>query len=395
MISTLMLIALGFLAASLLSLLIMPYIWRHAVKATARRLQFASPDSVVEVRADRDQLRAEHALSMRKLELRIKELKERLSADAVDQTRSSALIDQLRTELMERDTALAERQNEITELRASMSPMETELATRTGTVQQLRDTIRQLEERVREQSSLFEQVIETAGLAEADIEALRAAIPERERKGPPLPMELAEVHAALVQRLGAFAADAPALEDQRKKLERRRQTLLKLKDKLANSRTISAREAKDYQTRIVELDEERTRLAAAFETARKAAAALHRDVGSLDTTWQLKLNPYHEMREKIDAAADMIDQSAAALRNQADVRSMLAAIPGGRIEGHDNVYAFDNGGEVFGVADEPEPPAATDEDAGAGAPPADKKKARAARVLSLAERIRALQSDIN
>jgi uncharacterized coiled-coil DUF342 family protein len=406
-----MLIALGFLGASLLSLLVMPYVWRNAVKATAKRLQFAAPDSVMEVQADRDQLRAEHALAARKLELEVRDLKEKLSQNAVEQTRANASVEQLRTEIMEKDTAIAEANGQNDELRASMSPMETELASRTGTVQQLRDQIRTLEDRVREQDFVIRQASEAAGLKEADIELLRATMREEDAKGPPLPMEIADAHEDLSQRLEAFRDAARTREDHRRKLVRRRQSILKLKEKLASSNTISAREAKTYQARIGELDAEQTRLADELRDTRKAAAGLRKEVNQLDAMWQDKLNPYHELREKIDAAVSLIDQSATDLENEGDLRSMLAAIPGGKADGETNIYTFDtdepleDDGRLEPVLaprldDEEAIEKAAAEEAEAAEPVAataaagTQQAARAARVMSLAERIRALQDEI-
>jgi chromosome segregation ATPase len=60
--------ALGFLVAGLLTLLILPAVWRRAVRLSARRLEMQMPLSMTEIVAERDQLRAEFALKQRQLE---------------------------------------------------------------------------------------------------------------------------------------------------------------------------------------------------------------------------------------------------------------------------------------------------------------------------------------
>ena len=69
MLHTLMLLGLGFLTASLIAFLLAPYFWRYAVHATKQHIRHTSPLTMGEIRADRDQLRAEHALQTRKLEI--------------------------------------------------------------------------------------------------------------------------------------------------------------------------------------------------------------------------------------------------------------------------------------------------------------------------------------
>ena len=61
MIEPIMFFGLGFLAASLLGLIIVPFVHGRAVRLTVRRLEAATPLSMAEIQADKDQLRAEFA----------------------------------------------------------------------------------------------------------------------------------------------------------------------------------------------------------------------------------------------------------------------------------------------------------------------------------------------
>ena len=67
-IQTGMLVALGFLVASLLGLLLASAFWSRAVRLTTKRLKRSMPVSEAEIKADRDRLRAEHAIKVHKLE---------------------------------------------------------------------------------------------------------------------------------------------------------------------------------------------------------------------------------------------------------------------------------------------------------------------------------------
>ena len=63
-----MLVALGFLAASLVALVIAPAFWARAVRLTSNRIKDAMPLSEIEIRADKDRIRAEYAIKVHKLE---------------------------------------------------------------------------------------------------------------------------------------------------------------------------------------------------------------------------------------------------------------------------------------------------------------------------------------
>lgn len=84
--------ALGFLAAALIAIAVGPAFWRRAVRLTKRRIEAATPVTLSEFRADKDRLRADFAISLRKREIRIDALREQLAAKVV-------ALDAARTEL--------------------------------------------------------------------------------------------------------------------------------------------------------------------------------------------------------------------------------------------------------------------------------------------------------
>ena len=67
MIEILMYFSIGFLCASLLGLIVIPLVHNRAIRLTVRRLEAATPLSMAEIQADKDQLRAEFAMSTRRL----------------------------------------------------------------------------------------------------------------------------------------------------------------------------------------------------------------------------------------------------------------------------------------------------------------------------------------
>jgi hypothetical protein len=69
----------GLLVAGLVLMLILPAFWRRALRLSARRARLLTPLSVNEAIAERDQLRAEHAVARRLLERRIEALQTELA----------------------------------------------------------------------------------------------------------------------------------------------------------------------------------------------------------------------------------------------------------------------------------------------------------------------------
>lgn len=76
MVQSVLIFALGFFAALLLSLAVAPTIWRRAVYLTRKRIEAALPLTANELNAEKDVQRAEHALEVRRMERRIKDLRE-------------------------------------------------------------------------------------------------------------------------------------------------------------------------------------------------------------------------------------------------------------------------------------------------------------------------------
>lgn len=109
MIEIVMLIALGFTVASLLALLIAPALWRRAVKLTTRKIKATMPISVADINADKDLLRAEYAVEMRRLELGLGKAKERAARHLMERNQHTVEIGKLETEIAMLKSALTER----------------------------------------------------------------------------------------------------------------------------------------------------------------------------------------------------------------------------------------------------------------------------------------------
>jgi len=86
---------LGFLLASLIALFLAPPLWRRAVRVTTKKLMQQSPRMIDEGQADRDQMRAEFAISTRKMEVKIERLKEASDTHLIDLSKAEKKTDRL------------------------------------------------------------------------------------------------------------------------------------------------------------------------------------------------------------------------------------------------------------------------------------------------------------
>jgi chromosome segregation ATPase len=102
MIESIMFFGGGFLVASLLALVLISFVHHRAVRLTHRRLEDAIPVSMAEIQADKDNLRAEFAMSARRLEMSVEQLKAKATTQLGDIARKTEAINRLKSELAEK-----------------------------------------------------------------------------------------------------------------------------------------------------------------------------------------------------------------------------------------------------------------------------------------------------
>ena len=108
-VETVMFFGLGFLLALLVMLAFMPAVHQRAVRLTRRKYQ-PVPLEQKEMHAEKDRIRADFAMSTRKLEHDIDHMQRKAAAHAIEVARKSETIAQLKETLDARDTLIAELQ---------------------------------------------------------------------------------------------------------------------------------------------------------------------------------------------------------------------------------------------------------------------------------------------
>ncbi|MEP3524201.1 MAG: hypothetical protein ABJN24_02130 [Hyphomicrobiales bacterium] len=74
----------GFLVAALIALLALPFLTGQASRSAVHKMRENMPFTAAEMSADKDQLRAEHAVALRKLEMKIDKQAEKISAQNIE-----------------------------------------------------------------------------------------------------------------------------------------------------------------------------------------------------------------------------------------------------------------------------------------------------------------------
>lgn len=267
MIQATLIFILGFLSAVFLAVLVAPAIWRRAVAFTHRRIEATLPLSLNEIRAGKDAVRAEYAMEVRKLEVMVKGLRERLAAQSLDVDRGRDEIRRLAGERNEKLATIAELEARQGALRAEVVHGEKEILRLAGLAAE-REAL--LEERAREidrLGALYDEASLNASNRQIEVVAQEAELEK-------LAEEVFAVRQAQDRTQGLLdAANAAAAElDKALRTDKRRiVTLERNAEKLTAA--LSDREEK-LERRERDLERLRAKLRSAGESGREMTARL-------------------------------------------------------------------------------------------------------------------------
>jgi chromosome segregation ATPase len=229
MIEPIMFVGIGFLIAGLLVIGVIPLVHARAERLTTRRMEALTPLSMAEIQADKDQLRAEFAMSTRRLEMSVEQLKAKTTNQLTEIGKKSDAIGRLKLEFGEKTAALFALEAKERQLMDELRSFRDEIASKGGT---LADTERALA------GTLAELAQVTANLNESTL----AANSQR--------VELMALRAqaeALKGQIEAYEMETQELQD---RLRNKTAEVLSLSDELAEERARS----EQLGTRVGQLD---------------------------------------------------------------------------------------------------------------------------------------------
>ena len=131
MIEPIMYLAIGFLVSMLFGLMIVPLVHNRAVRLTTRRLEAATPLSMAEIQADKDQLRAEFAMSARRLEMSVDQLKNKTTSQLAELGKKTDAINRMKLELGEKNATIFSLEAREKAIKEQLRATEEEFAAKT------------------------------------------------------------------------------------------------------------------------------------------------------------------------------------------------------------------------------------------------------------------------
>ncbi|MGE3149297.1 MAG: hypothetical protein AB7K04_09540 [Pseudorhodoplanes sp.] len=189
MVEPIMYFGIGFLFATLLATVIMPLVHARAVRLTIRRLEAATPLSMAEIQADKDQLRAEFAMSTRRLEMSVEQMKAKTTSQLAELGKKTDAINKLKVELGEKTAAIYALEARDRSLKDQLRVTEDEYAAKTAA---LRDAERNLADKQAELAKLTASLDDRSILADSQrveiiafktqVETLKNRVEDREKE---------------------------------------------------------------------------------------------------------------------------------------------------------------------------------------------------------------------
>ena len=180
MIDMLMFGALGFLLGCLLALVLAPPLWNRAVRLTTRRLEATMPISLADIQADKDQLRAEFAIELRKVEVALEKAKEKAARELIEANKRRVEIQMLQTELANAKGQIQENENANRVLqqtiRRRLPDLDNRLKAAKKALTELEAVNTELSTTVSSQSEALKTARATLHTQRADIDRLRATL---------------------------------------------------------------------------------------------------------------------------------------------------------------------------------------------------------------------------
>jgi chromosome segregation ATPase len=215
MIEPIMFFGIGFLVASLIGLVFMPLVHGRAVRLTAGRLEASTPLSMAEIQADKDQLRAEFAMSTRRLELAAEGMKARTTNQLAELSKKGDTISLLKVELGEKTAAVFAIEAREKALKEQLRASEEEFSAKIGS---LRESKRGLAEKEADLAKLAVSLDERSVVADSqrvEIVALRTQVEALRSKVEAHDRDVRRTHGRLERERDATSAASQELGAER------------------------------------------------------------------------------------------------------------------------------------------------------------------------------------
>ena len=422
MIELIMLFALGFLTASLLALILLSAVWHRAVRLTTKRIEGAIPVSMAEIQADKDQLRAEFAMSTRRLETSVEQLKLKTTEQFAELGRKNDTIRRLKTESEEKSARVSALEAQERNLREKLASTEEELALKS---KELHEAEAQLARKTNELADAARSISDRASESDSrrlEVQALEGQCSTLKERIAGLEKEVAAAEERAAEERTAADRAARSLVDERTNVQSLNQRLSDMQEQTESgsrhaeqlSKNIAGLESEarrqaelaaqretELTARLAQREAELLELKGGLETSRNEALELHREIENSGRSYNATVEALKAEKSMNEGALaqlrqdrDRLQREVETLKHQAESNWANERVEGALLRERINDVAAEvvrlaanlegKNSPIQKIIDQA-PPARTN-----GAPQQD-TPASDAPPLSLADRIRALQ----
>ena len=293
MIEPIMYLAIGFLVSMLFGLMIVPLVHNRAVRLTTRRLEAATPLSMAEIQADKDQLRAEFAMSARRLEMSVDQLKNKTTSQLAELGKKSDAINRMKLELGEKNATIFSLEAREKAVKEQLRATEEEFSSKT---EALRAADQALKDKQSELARLNTELSDRSMMAESrqvELVAVRAQIDQLKNRVGDAEKEFAATQARLEQERGESEKATSELNAARSRVENLSQRVTDLDRQLI----VQVKEAEMLGNRVTDLearlatqgkmlaerDFENNQLRQSHQAAERVAQELRNEIAALSS----------------------------------------------------------------------------------------------------------------
>ena len=211
-----MIFALGFFVAALIAAFLLPAFSRRTERLVRRRLEAQLPLSRQEMAAERDHLRAEFAVAVRRLEREVERQRALYAKSQEDHGSRLRLLNRLEEEIAERDRELEAVQALLAEARNN--DLADQLHQKQGVISELERVLRDTRATVMERDATITALDAKYEELKLDLDRRRITIVELETRHEADLAQLAEMEKKLAQIIGELEGARQRIEETEKQL---------------------------------------------------------------------------------------------------------------------------------------------------------------------------------
>ncbi|HEV7476548.1 MAG TPA: hypothetical protein VGO02_02295, partial [Burkholderiales bacterium] len=198
---------------------VIPLVHARAVRLTRKRIEAMTPMSLAEIQAEKDQLRAEFAMTTRRLEMSVEQMKTKSNNQLAELGKKSEAIGRLRLELNEKTETMFALEARERQLIEEVASARAELATRTEALAATEQWLAGARTQMGEVTGRLDDSSRAADSQRVEVVALRAQVEALHGQIEAYEMEAKDLIARLAAKSTEAEASSRVLAEERTRTE--------------------------------------------------------------------------------------------------------------------------------------------------------------------------------